>query len=186
VNDDARHDIFEARYSIPKLLVALAGTLLFVALGPLLLRAGSWIAASAAVLGTVFFGFAALVFLRRLFDRRVQIRVDAKGVMVREWSDQIIAHRSIKSVRDMGRFLAIFLHKPEKYPTSNAMRRFLLRIGGDFQRSAGDIYVVKFQYDRSADAIVEAMARMRPRTAFEERVDELVQAALAGEGAGPA
>ena len=177
MSDDAGFEIFEARYSIPKLLLGLAGAASFVVLSALLLSTASWMVAGPAVLGLGFFGFIAIVVLRRLFDRRVQICVDAKGVMVREWSDDIIAHRSIRSVRDMGRSVAIFLHKPEKYPTSNAMRRILLRIGGDLQRSTGDIHIVTFQYDRSAAAMLEAIDRMRPRTMFEGEVERRVHEA---------
>ncbi|MGN6690750.1 MAG: hypothetical protein ACTHJU_07400, partial [Sphingopyxis sp.] len=95
----ASGEVFEAYYSIPRLLLALVGALAFVAAALLMansgLVSGSWLVAGAAVAGIAFFGFVAAIIVRRLFDRRVQIRIDAKGIMVREWSDQVIAHRSI-------------------------------------------------------------------------------------------
>lgn len=179
----ASGEVFEAYYSIPRLLLALVGALAFVAAALLMantgLVSGSWLVAGAAVAGIAFFGFVAAIIVRRLFDRRVQIRIDAKGIMVREWSDQVIAHRSIRRASDMGQFVGLFLHKPEKYSTTSPMRRFLLRVGGELQRSAGDIYIVKYQYDRRADAIFDALDRMRPRTAFEEEVERRVANARA-------
>ena len=169
-------DMFEARYSIPRLMLPLAGTLGFGALAlPMLIEAVEGrhsimiavLAPAFAIVATV-----AVVLLRRMADRRVQLRVDGKGVMIREWSTETIAHRSIRRIRDSGHFVCLFLHKRDKYPPTGLWRRLTLpRVGGAMHDAYGDIFIASFQYEGGRGALLDAMARLRPRTAFEEEVE---------------
>lgn len=175
-------DMFEARYSIPRLMLPLAGTLGFGVLAlPMLVGAVAddhWF--TIALLGPAFAIVAAVavVLLRRMADRRVQLRVDGMGVMVREWSPDTIAHRSIRRIRESGSWVCLFLHKREKYPPAGLWRRITLpRVGGAMHDAYGDIFIAAFQYEGGRDALLDAMARLRPRTAFEEEVERRLRAA---------
>lgn len=175
---------FAARYSIPKLLArailsggmaalcfpfAIGGLASGIAVGLVLGLAGT--------IGLLFFGLIAVVQAIRLFDRREQVVVNAKGLFVRAHGEKVIGLRSIKGLhRDAGR-LSITLHKPSKYPIERWHRRLIWRTNGSGAREFfGDVWIWTNQLDRSCPAILEAVLAHRPRTEFERELEEIIAA----------
>jgi hypothetical protein len=122
---------FEARNSRWRLALLLMGALAFVAVG-------IWMAGLFGVppepgeawIGWVcvlFFGFCAIIAVRRMADDEVQLRVSGQGVMARQWSDQTIPWSEITdvSVWTYRRQKSIILHlrDPAKFPGSGLAGR---------------------------------------------------------------
>lgn len=168
----------EARYSVVKLsawlllaamLAGLSLYLMFV-LGP------GWLVLLAA--GVLFFGFASLGFLRCLIDRRVQLRIDAQGMMARAHSDATIPLRSLSGVDRRSNRLIFGLTKPAKYPVASRWRRFLLRINGaEAAGYFGDLWIWTAMLDRSQREILNAIHDCREPTAFEREMRAMGAAA---------
>lgn len=178
-------DAFVARFSVPKLLVwvALSGGMtaagLFMAV-----TGGSSFTLLVGGAGVVFFGGIAAILAMRLFDRRPQVIIDAKGLYVRSHGEKRIALRSIETMRtdelspDMTK-LAIFLFKPAKYPIETRHRRFIWRINGNGAREFfGDVWIWTIHLDQPVDAVIRAIWAHRPSTEFEKRLWALEDAAL--------
>jgi len=175
---------FAARYSVPKLLAwailsggmaalcfpfAVGGLTSGIAVGLVLGLAGT--------IGVLFFGLIALVHAFRLFDRREQVVVNAKGLFVRAHGEKVIGLRSIKGLhRDAGR-LGVTLHKPSKYPIERRHRQLIWRINGSGARAFfGDVWIWSNQLDQSSSAILEAVLAHRPKTEFERELEEIIAA----------
>lgn len=181
---DSAPETFVARYSVPKLLGwailsgAMAAACAPFAIGvfaseakipPLLGFAG--------IVGLAFFGLIAVVHTLRLFDRREQVIVSAKGLYVRPHGEAVIGLRSIKGLhRDAGR-LGITLHKPSKYPIERRHRQWIWRINGSHARAFfGDVWIWTNQMDRTVPEISEAILAHRPKTDFERELEEIIAA----------
>lgn len=176
---------FEARYSIPKLLGWLLLAAPFAAFSAMLLagglRGGSLFVAVLGAIGLLFFGGALLGLLRALIDRRVQLRIDGDGLLLRAHSARAIPLRSIrKAGLDSGRIM-LFLHKPAKHPIEGRLRRFIYRINGSQARPFfGDAWIWTAHYNASKAEIFAAIDAHIVPTRFERDLAARVAAAEAG------
>jgi hypothetical protein len=163
---------FEARYSIPKLLGWLLLAAPFAAFSAILLAGGlrgtSLFVAILGAIGLLFFGGAVLGLLSRMVDRRVQLRIDDQGLLLRAHSLRPIPLRSIRKIgTDRGRIM-LFLHKPAKYPIERALRRFIYRINGSQARSFfGDAWIWTAHYNASKAEVFMAIDAHIVPTKFE-------------------
>ena len=173
---------FEARYSIPKLLGWVLLVAPFAAFSAVLLvggvRGNSLFVAMLGAIGLLFFGDALLGLLRSLIDRRVQLRIDGDGLLLRAHSARAIPLRSIrKAGLDSGRIM-LFLHKPAKYPIERPLRRFIYRINGSQARPFfGDAWIWTAQYNASKAEIFAAINAHIVPTRFERDLAARVAAA---------
>lgn len=160
---------FETRYSLKRLSLLFAGSAIFVALSAWMIAfAGHGFMTIVGIAGAAFFGLCAIFYGRCLFDRRIQIRIDASGMVVRDHSPVPIRLRSIRRIRDQGGWLALILHKPGSFPPTTPMRRLVARLNGRSGREQlGDVWIHPFQYSCSKDDLLDAIAAHRPMTAFE-------------------
>ena len=181
---DGAPDILVARYSVPKLLgwailsgamaaacapFAIGGFASEATIAPLLGLAG--------IIGLAFFGLIAVVHALRLFDRREQVVVCAKGLYVRAHGEKVIGLRSIKGLhRDAGR-LGVTLWKPSKYPLERRHRQWIWRVNGSHAREFfGDVWIWTNQMDRTTQEIFDSILAHRPKTDFEREMEELAAA----------
>jgi hypothetical protein len=176
---------FEARYSIPKLLGWVLLVAPFAAFSAVMLiggvRGSHPFVAILGTLGLMFFGGALLGLLRSLIDRRVQLRIDGDGLLLRAHSARAIPLRSIrKAGLDSGRIM-LFLHKPAKYPIERPLRRFIYRINGSQARPFfGDAWIWTAHYNASKAEIFAAIDAHILPTRFERDLAARIAAAEAG------
>lgn len=115
---------FEARNSRWRLALLLLGALAFVVVG-------FWMT---GLFGTspkpgrewigwvclLFFGFCAVIAVRRMFDDEVQFRVSGQGILARQWSDQTIPWSEITDVTvwiyRRQKSIVLHLRDPSKFP----------------------------------------------------------------------
>jgi hypothetical protein len=164
---------FEARYSVVKMAgwLLLTTPLLVGALGMAWggLMAGHALTALIGILGTAFFGMAALGVLRCLIDRRVQLRVDAKGLYLRPHSDKVIPLRSIRGFTVATGMLKLRFYKPSKFPIESRWRRFVYRINGSFAPEYfGNAWIWTWHFDCNWKQINDAINAHVVPTAFEQ------------------
>jgi hypothetical protein len=161
------NDRFVARNSPSRLALMLLAAAAFVALG--LWIAGlfgpppkpgrEWLGWLAAV----FFGFAGIVGVRRLFDRSDQLVIDRNGIFWRHWSETTIPWSAIDSFSTHSirrqHFLSLHLKSPAMFPRSGP-GGFV----GSLNRGLGfgDIALTVAGTDRSFDELVEAIDRYAP------------------------
>ncbi len=128
-------------------------------------------------LSMLMFGWIAAVHVRRIFDRRAQVVIDATGLYVRAHGETRIALRSIKGMaQDMGR-LSLTLHKPAKYPIETLHRRLIYRLNGPLAKGFfGDVWIWTNQLDKPLGAFVDAIRAHRPLTDFEKQLEERIAA----------
>jgi hypothetical protein len=178
---------FEARYSIPKLLGWLLLAAPFAAFSAVLLagglRGGNPFVAILGAIGLLFFGGAVLGLLRSLIDRRIQLRIDDQGLLLRAHSARPIPLRSIrKAGLDSGRIM-LFLHKPAKYPIERLLRRFIYRINGSQARPFfGDAWIWTAHYNASKAEIFAAIDAHIVPTRFERDLVARIAAAQSATG----
>lgn len=164
-----------ARYSFPKQCgrAALSGGMAAVGLALAGGRSGSVDATLVAgfVVFALMFGFIAAVHIRRVFDRREQVVIDARELYVRAHGETRIALRSIKGIaQDMGR-LSLTLHKPSKYPIETRHRRMIYRLNGPLAKGFfGDVWIWTNQLDQPPAAFVDAIRAHRPSSEFERKL----------------
>ncbi len=135
----------EARYSIPgHLLVLVLSLALLVPAVLMLLSAwsqGQWLGIIVGALGAICLGSVALVLLHRLLDRRVRLRIDEDAIWIADHSQSPIPLRSVREVRDMGPWIALWLYNPSHYPPTTRFRRMVRRINGSQLRDQyGDVW----------------------------------------------
>ena len=135
----------EARYSIPgHLLVLVLSLALLVPAVLTLLSAwsqGQWLGTIAGALGAICLGPVALVLLHRLLDRRVRLRIGEDAIWIADHSQSAIPLRSVREVRDMGPWIALWLYNPSHYPPTTRFRRMVKRINGSQLRDQyGDVW----------------------------------------------
>lgn len=169
-----------ARYSIPKLFSwigasgAMAGLCLAVSLGvfgdtgPLIAAVGFG--------GALFFGLIAVVFAKRLFDRREQVVISADGLFVRAHGAKLVGLRSIDRMKiDTGK-LSFYLFKPSKYPIESWHRRWMYRVNGSEARAFyGDVWLWSSYLDQPLSAFPDAIRSHRPMTDHEKKIAEVVR-----------
>lgn len=168
-----REEHFEARYSPLRVAPYLLGSLTFVALGWLLFARVAELPARIGGFAVILvFGAFCVLFASKLFDRRVQVRIDGRGLVCLAHSDRPIALRSIKQVADRGAWLALYLYKPQKYPPTQPVRRMLMAVNNWLSQGAvGDVFVQIRLLDCSSADLFAALARHRPMTDFERDLE---------------
>ena len=125
-----------------------------------------------------FFGLIACLYAACLLDRRVQIRVDARGMSVRAHSDTPIKLRSIKQMRMTAGGIAVDLFKPSKYPCTRSPRRWLVAMNNTVETGAmGDVWLPMGLYDANSADLFAAIDRFRVTTAFERELELRLNAA---------
>ena len=137
------------------------------------------------LLGIAFFGTALLVFLPKLFDRRVQLQIADNTFFLRPHSNRRISLRSIKSFGIREGRVIFFFYKPSKYPIEKPLRRFIYRVNGSLAREYfGDAWMWTSQYDCTAGEIMDGVNAHIELTAFEKDLLErkkIMHAALDAE-----
>ena len=144
-NVQPMHEPFETERAIAlskgKMLLLLAGSCLFVALGYCLLQMSDaqiatlrrfnapWFVRAIGVTSIVFFGFCGLFVCKKLFDQRPGLLLNAQGLYDNAsalaagfipWSD--IAGFGVYEVNGQ-KMLVVKLHEPKKYIASGNMLR---------------------------------------------------------------
>ena len=156
---------FEAKASHWRVLLLLAGALGFVAVGIWLLRldAPTTKRTLVAWAGIIIFGAFFLIGLPRLFQQGVVLRIDARGVWWRQWSDQTIPWSAIDRISagkvQRQRFACLFLSDPRAFP-STTLQGKLARTNKAM--GFGDIALNTSGTDQSFDAMMAAIARLAP------------------------
>ena len=163
---------FEARYSIPKLLgwTLLAAPLAAFSAVMLTqgLAGGGILTAIIGALGLLFFGGAIAAFLRCIFDRRVQLRIDRDGLLLRAHSAKVIPLRSIKRAGTDQGLIRLSLYKPSKFPIEGKLRRLIYRMNGSAaQGFFGDAWIWTAHLNCSKQQVFAAINAHIVPTAFE-------------------
>lgn len=163
---------FEARYSIPKLLgwallasPLAAGSIWMLAGG---IAGGSALTAIIGALGLLFFGGAMAAFLRCMIDRRVQLRIDGNGLLLRAHSAKVIPLRSIKRAGTDQGLIRLSLYKPSKFPIESKLRRLIYRMNGSAAKGFfGDAWIWTAHLNCSKQQVFTAINAHIVPTAFE-------------------
>jgi hypothetical protein len=156
---------FEAKASRWRVLLLLAGALGFVAIGIWLLRldAPTPKRTLAAWAGIIIFGVLFLIGLPRLFQQGVVLRIDARGIWWRQWSDQTIPWIAIERISvgkiQRQRFACLFLTDPRAFPSATLQGKLArtnkaMGFGGIALNISGT--------DQSFDAMMAAIIRFAP------------------------
>ncbi|HEX6742426.1 MAG TPA: STM3941 family protein [Sphingomicrobium sp.] len=157
-----------------RMVLIVAGALGFVAIGcwmaglfgdvpqfrrwpPELVQLFGWFA-------ILFFGLAALVAIRRIFDGGPQLTISAEGIRWKQWSDDLIPWSGIGDVTvwEFGTQKTILLHlvDPVRYPS----RTLLGKLGGANRAlTGGDIPISLTGLDKSFDESFAAIREFRQR-----------------------
>ena len=173
------HAAFEARYSLWRLTPLFAASLAMAILGAWLISSASGLLVMlAGMAAAAFFGLVAFVYAACLLDRRVQIRIDAGGMMVRAHSDKPIKLRSIKRMRAAAGGIAADVFKPSAYPCTRIPRRWLIAINNKVEAGAmGDVWLPMGLYDANSADLFAAIDRFRTPTDFERELELRLNAA---------
>jgi len=150
-----------------KLVLAIAGSIGFVALSLFMLGAFDgkpkppfpW----AGWVGMLFFGPAAFILARRLFDPEDQLVIDERGIFSKHWSSRTVPWHDIERIETAKvhreQFLCIFLAQPERYPPETLIGRAML---ANRAMGFGDLAVSVTGTNRSFDELCEAVSRHWP------------------------
>lgn len=158
----------EARYSLPKLAGWMLLAAPLAAASAVMLTGGGTVAAILGGLGLLFFGGAIAAFLRCMMDRRVQLRIDGGGLLLRPHSTKVIPLRSVKRVGTDRGLIRLLLHKPSKYPIEGRVRRLIYRMNGSAARGFfGDVWIWSSHYDCSKQQVFSAINAHIVPTALE-------------------
>lgn len=175
---------FEARYSIPKLLgwTLLAAPLAAFSAVMLTqgLADGGILIAILGALGLLFFGGAIAAFLRSMFDRRVQLRIDGDGLLLRAHSAKVIPLRSIKRAGTDQGLIRLSLYKPSKFPIEGKLRCLIYRMNGSAAHGFfGDAWIWTWHLNCSKQQVFAAINAHIVPTAFERDLAALIAAGKA-------
>jgi hypothetical protein len=111
-------------------------------------------------LAVAFFGAITPIMVMRLFDGRDQVRISARGVYFRQWSEDTIPWSQIKDVTQWAyrgnRFIVLHLRAPECYPSSRLLGRMA---GLNRSMTGGDITVSLAGTSARFNDAMEAIAR---------------------------
>ncbi|WP_299195979.1 hypothetical protein [uncultured Erythrobacter sp.] len=162
----------EARYSLIKLL-GWMGLLV-----PILAISGYWLLEAAQAGMSLNFAAALIAclliagifasFLRLMFDRRVQLRIDQAGIYVRSHHTSAIPLRSLVGIHETSGRIIFGIVKPERFPIQSQWRRFLIRINSQSARQYfGDLWIWTSLLDCTANDVYNAIHDFRVPTDFE-------------------
>jgi hypothetical protein len=160
---------FEARNSPWRIALLLVVALAFVVLGAWMIgafgRAPDHRFKTQAIgwVSVVFFGLAAILVTRRLFDTDVEIRIDANGIYWRRRSSQVIPWSAIDritigEVRGQ-RFACLFLRDPRAFPSDGVTG---MLGGANKALGFGDVALGATGTDRSFDQLMSAIKQFAP------------------------
>lgn len=156
---------FEARASRWRLVLLLAGSLGFVALGIFLLTIDppDLKRTLAGVAGIVVFGAFFLIGLARVRDQGVEIRVDQRGIWWKRWSDDTIPWSAIERIT-VGeirgqRFACLFLRYAGAYRSATLMGKLA---SANKAMGFGDIAINTGSTDASFADLMAAIDRFAP------------------------
>jgi hypothetical protein len=160
-------EAFVARPSRTRIALMIFGSLAFVALG-------LWIAGFfgppprpdrvwAGYAAILFFGLAALIGIRRLFESGDQIVVDGSGICWSQWSDRKIPWSEIREISRKAvkrqQFLCLDLVDATRHPPTSLLGGLA---GTSRLLGFGDIAINVSGTDRKFEELVEAVERFRP------------------------
>lgn len=170
---------FEARVSVARTLLLVAGGLAFVAIGlwfvwrpdmlsgpdgPPFLRGEPGLVQLIGGVAILFFGLMALIGLRQLARREPVIVIDGEGLCWRRWSDAVIPWSAIArmEVTEMmnQRFLSLWLVDPAAYPSTSLSGRMAAANKG---MGFGDIAIAPAGLDCGVDDLTAAVDRFAPQ-----------------------
>ncbi len=177
---------FEARYSIPKLLAWALLAAPLAAFSAVMLTqglvGGGILTAIIGTLGLLFFGGAIAAFLRCISDRRVQLRIDGDGLLLRAHSAKVIPLRSIKRAGTDQGLIRLSLYKPSKFPIEGKLRRLIYRMNGSAaQGFFGDAWIWTAHLNCSKQQVFSAINAHIVPTAFERDLAARIAAADAAQ-----
>ncbi|MEL6238904.1 MAG: hypothetical protein AAFQ90_09970 [Pseudomonadota bacterium] len=169
-----------ARYSRAKLSAYLFAAALLVSLGLGLLahmiitsNPAVWIIGPLVSLSVLPFSAACVILLCKVFDRRVQLRVDGEGFAIRGHSAKTIHHRAIIGVKTRNGLVALQLQKAANFPIENRHRRLIWRLNGPGAEGYfGDAWVWTSQLDCTPADVLNAIHDFRPLTDWEREMRE--------------
>lgn len=173
------HAAFEARYSLLRLTPLFAASLAMAILGAWLISSASGLLVTlAGIAAAAFCGLVACVYAARLMDRRVQIRIDAGGMIVRAHSEAPIKLRSIKRLHLITGGIALDLFKPSMYPSTRTLRRWVITMNNKVEAGAmGDVWLPMGLFDANSADLFAAIDRFRTPTDFERELELRLKAA---------
>ncbi|MCW3837147.1 STM3941 family protein [Sphingomonas canadensis] len=167
--------VFEAGVSRGRVVLLLAGALLFVAAGiwfvydPEAISAGSRFLRDPGLVellgwgAIAFFGLCAAVAVRQLFRTGVVMRIAPEGLYWRRWSEETIpwsafdsaAYATIRSQR----MLTLWLRDPDAYPSSTLLGRLA---GANKALGFGDVTLTAQGLSQGFDAMAGAVEANAP------------------------
>lgn len=156
---------FEAHASRWRLILLLAGSLGFVALGVFLLTIDPPSTKRTLVgwAAIVVFGAFFLIGLPRLKDQGAVIRVDQRGIWWKRWSGDTIPWSAIEriSVGEIRgqRFACLFLRDPRAYPSSTFVGKLA---AANKAMGFGDVALTASSTDKSFADLMAAIERFAP------------------------
>ena len=115
-----------------------------------------------------------VVMLMKMFDRRVQLRIDKKGLFVRAHSSKVIGLRSLRGMAWDGGRMMFSLYAPAKHPIESRHRRFLRKINGSEGHAFfGDVWIWTNQLACSRKDVLNAIHDFRPVTEYEQEMRDM-------------
>lgn len=160
------HDVpLSATRSVPRLLLLVLGSLLFVAAGWWLVSSGGIQNLIAGWASMVFFGACGIVALVQVVRPKPVLTIDAYGVTWTAHSDQTIPWAAIsdlgilKPSRGAG-FLVLVLEDPSRFPPRRPSRRSGPSLSKKWY--GGDVFVSLGTLNTSAKAVMAAVDQYWP------------------------
>ncbi|HEY0597111.1 STM3941 family protein [Sphingopyxis sp.] len=115
-------------------------------------------------LGLIFFGFAGIGLLPRLFGRAERVKISARGIYSRSWSEDTIPWQEISRISTWGsngktEFILLHLSQPDRFPPSHPAGYFS-KANALFGVRA-DIWIGFLLTDRRIDEALAAIDRFQ-------------------------
>jgi len=114
-------------------------------------------------IGIAFFGPAAFILARRLFDREPQLIVDERGIYSKHWSSKAVPWNEIQRIVHASvqrqHFLCVFLTNPDRHPPETFMGQAMR---ANRALGFGDLAISVTGTNRSFDELCRAVSRHWP------------------------
>lgn len=157
---------FVAKRSVGRLLLMLAGSILFVVLSAWLTWTGVvpgwkyWVVAA----GMPFFSLCAVVIAGMFFAEGPEVTVGPRGIIWRRWTGDYVPWTAMTAVRPVQvvnqQMLAITLRDPAAYPLGGLLGR--LQGANRAMMGGGDVFLTLQGTDRTFGDLVAAVERFAP------------------------
>lgn len=109
-----------------------------------------------------FFGLGAVIFVRRLSDDDVQLRISSEGIHYKPWSAAMIGWIEISVVGVWSyrgqRSIMLSLHHPDRFPSTTILGRVAK---GNRMMTGGDIPISMTALDQSFADAMDAITKFR-------------------------